>query len=130
MKNTISILTIAAFVAALASSCNTDKNEAPTISIESPSADNNPYHSGNPIHIHVNYADDDQLHEVTLTIVRDMDTTEVYHFHGHPDAATYTLEVDTMFTTTDHSDFLMTATATDHDDVTTTETATFHMHPM
>jgi hypothetical protein len=130
MNRSISVLTFLACIAAI-SSCDTkDENVLPTISFDSPTSAGNPYMSGSPIHIHINYADDEELHEVTLSVVRDLDTTEVYHFHGHPDMATFTLEVDTMFNTMDHSDFILTATATDHEAEQTTVVETIHMHPM
>jgi hypothetical protein len=131
MKNTISILTMAAFVAAGFASCNTtDENEAPTVAIMGPSSENNPHMNGAPMHIHVEAEDDEELHEVAISIVRVHDGTEVYHSHAHPDKKTYSLHEDTVFTTMMHSDFTVTATASDHNEKSTTVTETIHMHPM
>lgn len=131
MKKSISILTVAALIGGGFSACNTtDENVAPTVTIMAPSAANNPHMSGQNMHIHVDFEDDTELHEVMLSVTRLHDGTEVYHQHGHPDAKTATWEIDTVLTTMMHSDFTFTATATDHDEETTTTTETIHMHPM
>lgn len=131
MKNTISILTIAFLAFGAMTSCNTtEENEAPTVTIMSPLSSGNPYMSGSTIMLHVEATDDDELHEVAVSIVREHDNTEVYHSHAHPDANTYTLHEDTVFTTTEHSNFIITATASDHDGEEVTATETIHMHPM
>lgn len=131
MKRTISILTIAALFGAALNGCNTaEENEAPTVTIIAPSADNNPHMSGQSIHIHVEFADDEELHEAMVSIVRQHDGTEVYHHHVHEHSTAVTVMEDTVLTTIMHSDFVVTATVTDHDGETTTDTETFHMHPM
>ncbi len=128
MKTTL--ITTTLIIASLAFLTSCQENEAPTITINSPSGANSPYMSGSSVHIHVNFEDDESLHEAMVTIVREHDGAEVYHSHAHPDAKTYTLEADTMLMTAEHSDFTVTATATDHDEESTTVTETFHMHPM
>lgn len=131
MKQSISILALAAFIAIGFASCTkVEENEAPTVTIISPSAANNPYMSGMPINIHVEVTDDVELHDIVVTVVREHDSAEVYSKYGHSHSTTYSLEEDTMFTTTMHSDFTVTATASDHEGEETVATATFHMHPM
>lgn len=131
MKKTFSILTIAAIAAATLSSCTkTEENEAPTVTILSPKAENNPYMSGTSMNIQVEFSDDEELHELSIEVVRAHDGAEVFHAHPHSHTKTYTFNVDTVLTTTMHSDFTITATGTDHDDKITTVTETIHMHPM
>ena len=133
MKKTISILTIAALIGAAFTSCNTEdpvENEAPTVNIMEPSVANNPHMSGQSMHIHVEFSDDEELHEAMVSIVRQHDGAEVFHHHIHEHSQTATVMADTVLTTAMHSDFVVTATATDHDGETTTATETIHMHPM
>jgi hypothetical protein len=131
MKKSISILALATVIASGFTSCTkVEENQAPVVTIISPTASNNPYMSGMPINIHVEVSDDIELHEVVVTVVREHDSAEVYSNYGHSHSTTYSVEEDTVFTTTMHSDFTVTATASDHEGEETVATATFHMHPM
>ncbi|MCF8275765.1 MAG: hypothetical protein K9J17_03440 [Flavobacteriales bacterium] len=131
MKNSISILSVAILIASGFTSCTKiEENQAPVVTIISPSATNNPYMSGMPITIHVEATDDVGLHEIVVTVVREHDSVEVYSHYDHSHEASYSFEVDTMFTTTTHSDFTLTVTASDHEEEETVATETFHMHPM
>lgn len=120
----------AAIVVAVSSCTKTVKNEPPTVTIISPTAAGGVYMSDSTVNLHIEFTDDDQLHELSVEIVREVDSLTVFHMHAHPDAATYSLNMDTVFTTAEPSNFVITATATDHDDAMTTDTESFHVHPM
>jgi hypothetical protein len=131
MKKTFSLLTISFIAFGAMTSCNTtEENEAPTVTIISPKAENNPYMSGNSMNINIEFSDDVELHELSVEVVREFDGAVVYHAHPHSHTSSYTFNVDTVLTTTEHSDFTVTAVGSDHDDKITTVTETIHMHPM
>jgi hypothetical protein len=98
--------------------------------IISPTSANDPYMSGMPISINVEATDDLELHEIVISVVRAHDSEEVYVKYDHSHGTSYAYQVDTMFTTTVHSDFTITATVSDHEGEETVATETFHMHPM
>lgn len=124
------MIAIATGIVAFSSCTKTETNEPPTVTIISPTSADGPYTSDSIINVHIEFADDDELHELSIAIVREIDSVMVFYTIAHPDAATYSLNIDTAFTTTEHSDFTITAIATDHDDAMATETESFHMHPM
>jgi len=130
MKNIISITALSIFIAGISSCNTTEENQAPVVTIISPTAANNPYMSGNSINIHIEFSDDDELHEVSIEVVREHDGAIVYESHPHEHAMSYTFNVDTVLTTPMHSDFTITAIGTDHDNEQTTAIETIHMHPM
>lgn len=123
------ILTIITAVAVMGlSSCT--KNAAPTIMVHSPTSATGDFMTGDTVNVHIDFADDEQLHEVAVTIVREHGDTTFFHAHDHPDAATASLHGDFVISTPHHSDFSITAVATDHDGETTTNESTIHCHPM
>lgn len=134
MKKTISILMVAAIIGVGFTACNTEggpiENEAPTVTIMEPSSANNPFMSGQSMHIHVEFRDDEELHDAIVSVVRQYDGTEVFYKYAHTHSKLALVMVDTILTTPMHSDFVITATASDHDGETTTATETIHMHPM
>lgn len=131
MKTTISTLAIFFAMAIAFVSCNTtEENTAPQINILKPSASDNPHMSGMPITVHVEVTDDDELHETSISIVRQHDSAEVYHNHGHTHESVYTVMEDTVFTTSMHSDFTVTVMASDHDGEESIVHSTFNMNPM
>lgn len=130
MKNIISIALLS-ILSTVISSCNTtEENQAPVVTIISPKASNNPFMSGNSVNIHIEFTDDDELHEMSIEVVREHDGAIVYESHPHQHATAFTFNIDTVLTTAMHSDFTITAIGTDHDDLITTVTETIHMHPM
>ena len=60
--------------------------------------------SGQSIHIDIDFSDDTNLKEVMLSVKRVHDDVEVYHQHAHPNTLTHSFEVDSILTTTMHSD--------------------------
>ena len=106
------------------------ENAAPTIMVHSPTSANGAFMTGDTVHVHVDFADDEQLHEVAVTIVREHGDTTFFHAHEHPDAATASLHGDFVISTPHHSEFSITAIATDHGGETSTLVSSIHCHPM
>ena len=128
--NLISILALIVISVVGFSACNTiEDNDAPTIIMMSPLAENNPYMSGMPIRLQLEARDDLELHEIAISVVREHDSKEVYLKHGHSHGSVYSLLVDTMFDTSVHSDFTFKAIVSDHEGEETVATETFHIHP-
>lgn len=115
-------------IAVAISSCT--ENPAPTIMVHSPTSANGAFMSGDTVHVHIDFADDEQLHEVAVTIVREHGDTTFFHAHDHPDATSASLHGDFVISTPMHSDFTITAIATDHAGESTTDVSTIHCHPM
>lgn len=126
MKNQFLFILSIAVVFGLAS-CT--ENAAPTITVHSPTSAS-PFMSGDTVHVHIDFADDEQLHEVAVTIVREHGDTTFFHAHDHPDATSASLHGDFVISTPMHSDFTVTAIATDHAGESTTDVSTIHCHPM
>lgn len=130
MRKSISYLAITAVICAGFSSCiPLEENEGPEVFIYSPSAEDSPFVSGEPITIDVGAKDDIDIHEVVVSVVREHDSKEVYLLYGHSHGLTYRYQIDTTFITTTVSDFTIKATVSDHEGGVTVKTETFQMQP-
>lgn len=108
---------------------HTDKT-APTINIISP-VGTEMMMSGDTVKIQAEVTDNDELHEVSLSVTRTHmgNTEEVMHkhYHSHTDKLTitedYVIAVPGM-----HNDFKFIIKATDHNNNLNTDTAHLHVH--
>lgn len=134
MKKTISTLILAVIISVGFTACNKEdgpiENQGPGITIVEPSSANNPFISGQSMRIRVDFTDDEELHEMEVSVVRQHDGAEVFNRFTHNHSTLAIIMVDTVLTTAMHSNFVVTARATDHDGKMTTATETIYMHPM
>jgi hypothetical protein len=65
-------------------------SERPVISVTSPMA-NQQFTAGQSVNIVASVTDNDELHEVYLTVVNKTTNAEVVHFHNHLDLKSYDL---------------------------------------
>lgn len=87
MQKLIVVLLAVAFIA-----CKKDKgdSEKPVITVTSPMA-NQQFSAGQVINIAATITDNDQLHEVSLSVVNKATSAELVHNHYHVDQKTFNL---------------------------------------
>ncbi|HYC28173.1 MAG TPA: DUF4625 domain-containing protein, partial [Chitinophagaceae bacterium] len=72
--------------------CKKDKgdNQEPMIDVTSPLG-NQQINGGQTVSVNATITDNDELHEVHLTVINTTTQAEVVHFHNHVDVQTYNL---------------------------------------
>lgn len=130
MKFSIYTVSIAAICSLINSSCNTaEENTAPEITILSPTSNEGDFLSNEPITLNVIVTDDDELHEVSVSVVRNHDAAQVYSSNEHTHATEYLFLEDTSFNTSEASNFTLTVNASDHDGEEESKSEVFRVIP-
>lgn len=85
------ILFVAISLACLAA-CTKDKGDSqePMIQVSSPTA-NQQFTAGQTVNVVATITDNNELHEVHLTVVNKTTSLEVVHFHNHVDVKSYNM---------------------------------------
>jgi hypothetical protein len=76
--------------------CHKGDNEAPTITISSPT-DNQSFSAGQTVHVQAVIKDNVEIHHVHMYVTNNNNGSQVVHFEDHVDGGTYNL--DQSFTT-------------------------------
>lgn len=132
MKNILKLTTVVFAIALTLTACKkeeeTTDTTAPTINIITP-VNQEAHVSGDMLHLNVEFADNDELHEIVAYLITThmsmVDT--VATFHAHPDASTYTMMEHYTIGTVMHTDFSFQVVATDHSGNTSTASTGFHV---
>lgn len=104
-------------------------SDAPTVSILSPAASDSAFASGDPILIQVQFDDDDELHEMLVTVIRLHDGAMVFQQHLHQHGSHYRWINTLNLNTTIESEFEVRAIVTDHELQRSTDTVVFTLLP-
>ncbi len=121
------------FAVALLSACEETEipdpeSNPPTVEFLSPSPDST-FTSGEPTVLQVQFDDDEELHELLVTIVRIQDGSMVYQKNIHQHGNSYRWVDQITFTTDVLSEFELRAIATDHELQQTKSTVTVTVLP-
>lgn len=83
---------ILVFSVACLAACKKDggDSEKPVINVTSPAA-NQQFTAGQTVNVVATITDNDELHEVHLTVVNKTPSAEVVHFHNHVDVKSYSM---------------------------------------
>lgn len=134
----IKFLTLAAF-ALLLSSCekkdddnttNTDPKvdtQAPEITFISPD-DATEYKSGMRMPIKFTVTENDELHEIHLTVTNKTENSTLMHMHMHRHDQTVTIDTAIVIPAVHHTDIEVKAEASDHSGNTSEKSITKHIH--
>lgn len=105
------------------------KDSKPTVSITAPTDGATIMSSDSLVNIKATIADEDQLHEYSVTLKNTTANAEVFSYSGHSHASTLEIDTTILVKVTTHSDMELTVTASNHGGASTTEKVSFHKHP-
>ena len=105
------------------------QSSAPTVSIMSPLASDSAYVSGQSLLLQVQFDDDDELHEIVVTIIRLSDGAMIYQRNLHQHGNSYRWIDNLELTTSVQSDFEVRAIVTDHELQRTEDSQTITVLP-
>lgn len=129
MKNALILTSLVALMFGFASCEKTaDPTETVAVVINSPT-EGSTMHNGDNLNVNVTFTDPTELHNYSVKVMNETDSTTVLDVSGHSHTTTYTVDTTITLSVSAHSDFKVIATATNHASESATKDAHFHVHP-